>query len=128
MSTAARISYRWRPIEDLPSDWRELASSDVKALGNVWVEQSERLKGSNSLKEFSDRLQRQWAIETGIIERLYSIDRGITNLLIERGIEASLIPHGTADKPAEYIVDILKDHELVLEGLFDFAKALPLNN
>ncbi len=41
-------------------------------------------------------------------------------MLIEKGIEASLIPHGTTDQPAEQIVEILRDHEEVLEGLFDF--------
>ena len=114
-------SLRWRPIEDLPADWQSLASDELASLAPIWKEQKGKLDQTGVLKEFSDRLGREWAIETGIIENLYSIDRGVTQLLIEKGIETSLIPHGTTDKPAEHIVAILRDHEDVLEGLFDFV-------
>jgi Fic family protein len=73
------------------------------------------------LKHFNERLIREWAIETGIIENLYSIDRGVTQTLIEKGIEASLIPHGSTDKPVERILPMLKDQQEVVEGLFDFV-------
>ncbi len=33
--------------------------------------------------EFNERLKREWAIETGIIERLYTLDRGTTQQLIK---------------------------------------------
>ncbi|MDT5124019.1 MAG: hypothetical protein QOC96_3501 [Acidobacteriota bacterium] len=114
-------SYIWKPIEDLPENWRDLASSELQSLASIWKEQSVRLQQGDAIKRFNEQLGREWAIETGIIENLYTIDRGITQLLIEKGIEASLIPHGTTDKPAEQIVAILRDHEEVLEGLFDFV-------
>ncbi len=113
--------YRWRPIEDLPTNWIELASKELESLASIWKDSAAKLKESEALLRFNERLRREWAIETGIIENLYSIDRGITQLLIERGIEASLIPFGTTDKPAERIVPILKDQQEVLEGLFDFV-------
>ncbi len=97
------------------------SSRKLEALASIWKEQSATLLRRDALKQFNDRLRREWAIETGIIEGLYSIDRGITHLLIEKGIEASFIPHGSTDKPAEQIVPILKDQEEVLEGLFDFV-------
>jgi fido (protein-threonine AMPylation protein) len=56
-----------------------------------------------------------------VIERLYSIDRGITHVLIERGIDESLIPHGTTDRPAAEVVIIIGDHEAAIEGIFDFV-------
>lgn len=111
----------WAPVSDLPGNWRELASSDLQSLSKIWSEQSERLKESDSLKQFNVRLRRQWAIETGIIENLYTIDRGVTQLLIEKGIVASLISHGSADQPAEHIVNIIRDQQSVLDGLFDFV-------
>lgn len=115
------MNYQWNPIVDLPDDWRGLISPELESLASIWKEQSERLKQSEALRSFNVRLGRQWAIETGIIENLYSIDRGITVLLIEKGIEASLIPHGATDKPAELVISFLKDQEEVLEGLFDFV-------
>ena len=114
-------SYKWKPVEDLPEEWQNLSSTELGSLASIWQEQSARIQKRDALKQFNERLSREWAIETGIIENLYSIDRGITQLLIEKGIEASLIPHGTTDKPAEQIVLILRDQEEVLEGLFDFV-------
>lgn len=104
-----------------------MRSSELRSLGPIWKEQSEKLSRTGVLAHFNERLSREWAIETGIIENLYSIDRGVTQLLIERGIEASLIPHGSTDKPPEHVVAILRDHHHVLEGLFDFvAQRRPL--
>ncbi|CAN2040500.1 Filamentation induced by cAMP protein fic [Candidatus Magnetomoraceae bacterium gMMP-15] len=114
-------SYKWEPIEDLPNNWHEIESKDLKSLAAIWIEQAEKLKESESLKRFNDNLRRQWAIETGIIENLYSIDRGITLLLIEKGIESSLIPHGATDKPKDLVISIIKDQEEALEGIFDFV-------
>lgn len=114
-------AYEWKPIEDLPANWTKLASSELAGLASVWREHYETIKDSKALKQFNERLRREWAIETGIIENLYYIDRGVTLTLIEKGIEASLIPHGTTDKPAELIVPILKDQEEVVIGLFDFV-------
>ncbi len=113
--------YKWKPIEDLPADWTKLASSELAGLASVWREHYETIKDGKAFKQFNERLRREWAIETGIIENLYYIDCGVTRTLIEKGIEASLIPHGTTDKPAELIVPILKDQEEVVEGLFDFV-------
>jgi hypothetical protein len=95
------MSSQWRPIEDLPDNWSGLQQSELESLASIWKERSARLIKGDALKQFNDRLRREWVIETGIIENLYSIDRGITQLLIEKGIEANLIPHGTTDKPPE---------------------------
>lgn len=113
--------YKWKPIEDLPDDWQKLASSELAGLFAVWKEHVVTLKDSPAYLEFQTRLRREWAIETGIIEGLYDIDRGVTRTLIERGLHASLIAHGDANKPAEEIIPMLKDHEAVVEGLFDFV-------
>ena len=112
---------RWESIEDLPNNWLELSSNELGSLAAIWKDSADKLRESEALMRFNERLQREWAIETGIIENLYSIDRGITQLLIEKGIEASLIPFGTTDKPAERLVPILRDQQEVLEGLFDFV-------
>jgi len=113
--------YRWRPIEDLPENWHELAAPELPPLTDAWRKYSKKLRDSDSLKHFNDKLRREWAIETGIIENLYSIDRGVTQTLIEKGIEASLIPYGSTDKPVERILPILKDQEEVVEWLYDFV-------
>ncbi|MBC1223423.1 Fic family protein [Nostoc sp. UCD120] len=111
----------WQPIEDILSSWQSLASSELPPLVTVWNEQAERLRASGEFKAFMERLRREIAIETGIIERLYNIDRGITRLLIEQGINEALIPHGATDRPVKQVVSLIRDQETAIEGLFDFV-------
>jgi len=111
----------WQPIEDLPSDWQKLASSELPPLVTVWNEQADRLRASGEFQTFNDKLRREIAIETGIIERLYTIDRGVTRLLIEQGINEAFIPHGATDRPVKQVVSLIKDQEAAIEGLFDFV-------
>ena len=119
--------HEWSPITDLPSNWENLCSKELPALVVVWQEQAERLKKSKAFSEYLVRLRRQIAIETGIIERLYSIDRGITQLLIEKGIDEVYIPHGSTDKPAAEVISMIRDHDLAIDGLYAYiASNMPL--
>jgi Fic family protein len=115
------VAYKWNPIEDLPQHWREFISPELSSLASIWIEQSQKLKDSRALRQFNERLRREWAIETGIIERLYFIERSTTEVLIEHGISASLIPHGSTDKPVHEIIALISDQAHVLEGVFDFV-------
>ncbi|MCU0496424.1 MAG: Fic family protein [Anaerolineae bacterium] len=112
----------WQPIQDLPENWRALANTELPSLVKVWQEQAQQLRESSSYQVFLERMRRKIAIETGIIERLYRIDYGITLLLIQEGFDVALIPHGATDKPASEVVAILQDHEQALDSLFDFVK------
>lgn len=114
----------WKPIEDLPSDWQDLAISELPPLVTVWNEQADRLRSSGEFRTFMERLRREIAIETGIIERLYTIDRGTTRLLIEQGINEALISHEATDRPVKQVVSLIKDQEAAIEGLFDFVGRL----
>ncbi|MGA2233418.1 MAG: Fic family protein, partial [Tepidisphaeraceae bacterium] len=116
------MAHKWQQILDLPSHWQSLISAELKSISSIWQEQHDRLRKLDSIQQFNDRLAREWAIETGIIENVYHIDRGVTVVLIEKGIEASLIPHGASDRPAEEVIQIVHDHQEALEGLFSFVK------
>lgn len=116
-------NYGWKRIEDLPENWRTMAHENLHYLKQIWIEQAVKLRESEAARRFQERLCRQWAIETGVIEGLYKIDRGVAEMLIEHGIESSLIPHGSTDRPTEEVVTFLHDHQNVLEGLFDFVSA-----
>jgi len=67
-------------------------------------------------------LIREYAIEGGIIERTYTLDRGITQLLIDRGIDASLIPHNATDKDPQQVARIIQAHQAVVENVFELVK------
>ena len=115
-------SYCWQPIEDVePHAALGLGEPGLGALAQVWREQRERLSTQEAYRQFEERLQREWAIETGLIERLYTFDRGITQQLIEHGIQAALIPrqHGMN---AEAVAAMINDHKAAVENVFDFVK------
>jgi Fic family protein len=113
----------WEPITDLPDDWSSLTDGELGPLLQFWNDQRADLEQSGALAEFSKRLAREWSIETGQIEGVYDLDRGITQTLIERGIDADLIGNHPGQRPPEIIAAIIQDHADVLEGLFQFVKS-----
>ena len=112
----------WEPIKDLPQDWSSLTDGELGPLLQFWNDQRADLEQSGVLATFSQRLAREWSIETGQIEGVYELDRGITQTLIERGIDSDLIGQHPGQKPPELIAAIIQDHADVLEGLFQFVK------
>lgn len=111
---------KWKPIEDLPADWEKIKSSHLAGLLTIWRERHEKMKDSTALREFNERLQREWSIETGIIEGLYTLDRGTTQLLIEHGLIEDYISRENTNRPVPQVIGLLRDHSAVLEGVFDF--------
>ena len=111
----------WHQITDYEIPPAELEDNELRALSGVWVEQKSTLHESASSAKFLGRLKREWAIETGLIERLYTLDRGITQLLIERGIDAALIPHRAANNP-EQVVAMILDQQDAVESVFAFVQ------
>lgn len=115
------MGYRWNFIADYETDPENLAQSELKHLAAVWQEQRDRLETQDAFVRFNERLHREWAIETGLIERLYVFDRGVTRLLIERGIDAAFIPHRDDQHP-ESVASMIKDHHAAVESIFRFVK------
>ncbi|RJP28274.1 MAG: Fic family protein [Candidatus Omnitrophota bacterium] len=114
--------YKYKFIEDLPNHLMRTENPELDSLRDIWNEQANRLKENESIKQFNERMKREWAIETGILENLYSLDRGVTELLIEKGIEASLISHGSTDKPPEIVATIIRDQKEALDFIFDYIR------
>jgi Fic family protein len=115
-------------ITDFAGDPNQLAVPAIKNIREVWAEARKKLEHTDQLKVFNERLAREWAIETGVIEDVFHIDKGVTINLIEQGISAALLEHGTVDKPAEYVVSILRDHVETLDWLMErfIAQKQPL--
>ena len=116
------MSQPWQPIADYETDPSDLSNKELRALSDIWIERLEVLGESHSVSDFKKRLMREWAIETGLIERLYTLDRGVTELLIQHGINAALIPHGSASDPPTRIAALIGDQQDAIESLFSFVK------
>lgn len=115
------MSNEWTEIRDYETPPAQLARAELRALAQVWREQRQQLAEGEAFRQFLERLKREWAIETGLIERLYTLDRGITQILIEHGIKAALIPHGSTPNP-DTAASMIEDHQQAVEGVFDFVK------
>ena len=116
----------WNPdtgIIDIDGDITTLSASEIPGIKAVWTDQRARLKGTSQLSDFTERLSREWAIETGVIENLYEIERGVTQTLIERGFQAELLSHGSTNRPREYVLQLLRDQKEALDGVFDFVSS-----
>ena len=116
----------WSPasgITRLEMDAGGLGASEIPGIKAIWTDQRKRLKGTAQLSNFTERLSREWAIETGVIENLYEIERGVTQTLIERGFQAELLGHGSTNRPREYVIQLLRDQKDALDGVFDFVKS-----
>ena len=111
----------WRSIADYEIHPEELADKELRALSGVWIERGTILGESRNVSEFTERLKREWAIETGLIERLYTLDRGITELMIEHGVNAALIPHSAVANPV-HVAAMIGDQKDAIESVFAFVK------
>ncbi len=115
--SAAPIHHKWQEIADLPADLEQFRDRELESLYQVWLDQRATL----DTKAFSAELAREWSIETGIIEGVYALDRGTTEILIRRGIDSSYIARESTNREPELVARIIQTHEDVLEGLFDFV-------
>jgi len=111
---------RWKPIADIEEPVAELEMPELRALDALWRDQKRELEQSASLDRFNERLARTWAIETGVIERVYELDRGTTELLIEHGLHEELVERSSTDQDPARVVRIIRDQREVIDGLFDF--------
>jgi len=104
----------------LPDNLDSLRDRELEALFEAWMVEKNRLDDSQ-VRQFSDRLSREWSIETGIIEDIYTLDKGITQTLIDRGIDSAYIPHDSTNRDPELVARTIQAHAEVLEGLFAFV-------
>ena len=116
-TSSAPIHHKWREIADLPSDLESFRDRELESLYQVWLDQ----RANVDEKAFAAELAREWSIETGIIEGVYTLDRGTTEILIRRGIDSSYISRESTNRDPALVATIISDHQDVLEGLFDFV-------
>ena len=112
------IAHKWERITPVDGnchyDFAELDSLQQQWL-NVRRAREEAVP--EAYEAFLDRLTRSWAIETGIIEGLYTLDRGVTETLVLRGISADLIEQSATDTEPNELVRMLRDHQDAAEGV-----------
>ena len=121
------IAHEWEPITDLPDDWHDLCRPDLHAVHRQWVAERKLVKDEEKLQQFQEELALHWAIETGIIERLYRVDRGITIQIMEAGLQALEDFHDKGDISADakaHITDQREALDMVMDLVGDENREL----
>ena len=85
--------YIWKPIEPLGDVEKRMDLAAMRPLYESWLASRKRLQQSSQaqLADFNQRLIRRLSVETGILERLYDLDRGTTEALVAHGFAEELV-------------------------------------
>lgn len=104
-------------------NWKNCDTSLLDDIAPSWFARREVLQdNSKEYEEFINRLKRRHAIETGIIERMYDVDKGVTETLINEGFISSLVSHGDTNIPKQTLFNHLQDHLEAVDFIFDIVK------
>jgi len=101
----------------------------MQPIYETWYSAKEYLQKASptNLKTFNDRLVRRLSIETGILERLYDLDRGTTEALVSEGFVVDIVSHSSTDIEPSRLIDILRDQEAAIKLVMDcIAGSRPL--
>ena len=116
----------WRPIEDLPADAPSWGSPHYRERVRRWQEARARLQDPAVDRTLLDiwlrERARAFAIETGQIEGLYTLRRGVTEQLITEGFGGVRAAHalepGLSDRTLK---GLLEDQQAAIELVFEAA-------
>jgi len=86
---------KWDCIADLPENVTDLERTDLDVVREAWNRERGSLRDPGKFEQLESRLATEWAIETGLLEKLYTIDRGITETLLDAGLGAIERFHAT---------------------------------
>jgi Fic family protein len=119
-------AYKWHPIEPLSDHDRNIDLSELDSLVQSWHTFRKQINQSNpqGLSEFKIRLIRSLSIETGILEKIYDLDRGTTETLIARGFYEDFISRESTDIEPARLIDILQDQYAAIELVHDLVGQL----
>lgn len=122
--------YKWHPLEPLSEQDLSIDLAGNQSLYESWRSAKSRLKalGSNQVEEFTHRLIRRLSVETGILERLYDLDRGTTEALVQKGFAENLVAHADTNIPPASLIEYLRDQEAAIQLVMDvIGKSRPLS-
>ena len=113
------IGHKWERLTGLEESF-SYDFAELDSLQRQWlnVRRAREEASPNAYTAFLNRLTRSWAIETGIIEGLYTLDRGVTETLVLQGISADLIEQNSTNKEPQELVRMLRDHQDAAEGVY----------
>ena len=112
----------WRPLTGMPAGAREWGSAEYAELAPAWLAVQEALKDKAAPRRFVhgwlEERAREFAIETGQIEGLYTMRRGVTAQLVAEGFDGVTGAHTLEGVEDRTIKGLLEDQEAAYQLLF----------
>jgi len=112
----------WIDVEPLPHVNGDLESvlASVASLKRAWTVVVS--SNSESFREARRRSLRRHAIETGIIERLYDVEWGVTEALVAEGITAEAVATSSNGAIGEDVLELIRSQYDALTFLAEVAR------
>jgi Fic family protein len=118
------VYHKWKPIQPIEQESEQYDFAEIKSLQQQWLTIRKEYESSTPQRyqAFMERLGRSWAIETGIIEGLYTLDRGVTETLVRDGIVADYIEHSSTNRDPSDLVRTLNDHQEAIDFVYHYIR------
>lgn len=118
----SNIKTIWQPVS-FREQWNQVDTAKFDIIFPSWRSRRNELqKDEVQYQKFIEQLKRRQAIDTGIIERMYDLKRGITETFIKEGFVETLLQHGDTNVPQNELMNYLKDNAEAIDFVFDFVK------
>lgn len=112
----------WEPVR-FDSKWRTVKTEKFDNIYPSWEKRRKELqRNTEQYERFMDQLKRKQAIDTGIIERMYDLKKGITETFIKEGFVGSYLQHGDTNIQPNLLMQYLGDNFDAIDFIFDFVK------
>ena len=113
----------WKPLEGIPPGADNWRSRSYETLVAEWHALHRQITETTTEKRLLDswllEKRRAFAIETGQIEGLYTLKRGVTEQLITEGLEGVRSSHTVENIHDATIKGLLRDQEEAIELVFE---------
>lgn len=111
------MGWVWQPTEPITDVERGIDLAAIQPLYESWWAARADLGASSpeTLKKFTTRLVRRLSVETGILERLYDLDRGTTEALVAKGFAEDLVSRSSTDIEPARLIEFLQDQEAAIQ-------------
>src|SRR5580765_1929582 len=111
----------WQPITPLPPELVGQRSVRLVALAKQWAAERDAVRAQGRESALIEQLKNRMALETGILEGLYDIDRGVTETLIAEGFNAALLTNADTNRNSDLVIQILRDQRDAVDAVFDLV-------
>ena len=113
---------QWHSIDALPIDVAKQRSARLVALANQWTAERDFLRQQGAESRLVEQMKNRMAVETGVIEGLYALDRGVTETLIAEGFSSSLLTNADTNRDPQLVIAILRDQREAIDFMFEVVK------